>query len=265
MVGVHRNGVIDLDQLADALDDRVAVVSVMAVNNETGMIQPLAEVAEVVRERSPQARFHTDAVQALPWLDAAELCASADLISLSAHKFGGPKGVGALVVRGGATIAPHVLGGGQERGLRSGTHNAPGIVAMAAAVGATMATRAEAVPAVAARRDRLADGLLSALADVVETGERPGKIAGNCHLCIGGIESEALLFLLEQDEVYASAASSCSSGAQDPSHVLAAMGYPRDLAAGALRLSLGYATTDHHVDRALEVIPAAVERLRVFA
>ena len=264
VVAVDASGVLDLEGLAAALDESVTVVSVMLANNETGMVQPLGQVAELVRSLAPNAVLHTDAVQAFPWLDVASLAAGADLISVSAHKFGGPKGVGALVVRDGVELSPLLLGGGQERGLRSGTHNAAGIAGMAAAAEVVLKSRAEQVVRLAGLRDRLADGVLGAVEGTVETGERAGKVAGSAHLCFEGIESEALLFLLEDAGVYASAASSCSSGAQDPSHVLAAMGYDRMLAGGSLRLSLGYETTDADIDRVLAVIPDAVARLRAY-
>lgn len=262
VVAVDAAGVIDLDALDAALDNDVTVVSVMLANNETGMVQPLGQVAELVRSLAPNAVLHTDAVQAFPWLDVASLAAGADLISVSAHKFGGPKGVGALVVRDGVKLSPLLLGGGQERGLRSGTHNAAGIVGMAAAAEVVMKSRAEQVVRLAGLRDQLVEGILGTVPDTVETGERSGKVAGSAHLCFEGIESEALLFLLEDAGVYASAASSCSSGAQDPSHVLASMGYDRMLAGGSLRLSLGYETADADIDQALAVIPDAVARLR---
>lgn len=264
VVAVDTAGVIDLHALGEALDTDVTVVSVMLANNETGMVQPLEQVAEVVRSSASNAVLHTDAVQAFPWLDVASLAADAHLISVSAHKFGGPKGVGALVVRDGVELSPLLLGGGQERGLRSGTHNAAGIAGMAAAAEVVLKSRAEQVVRLSGLRDRLADGVLGTVEGTVETGERSGKVAGSAHLCFEGIESEALLFLLEDAGVYASAASSCSSGAQDPSHVLAAMGYDRMLAGGSLRLSLGYETTGHDIDRALSVIPDAVARLRRF-
>ncbi len=264
VVAVDAAGVVDLDALAAALDDSVTVVSVMLANNETGMVQPLGQVADVVRSSASNAALHTDAVQAFPWLDVASLAEDADLISVSAHKFGGPKGVGALVVREGVELLPLMLGGGQERGLRSGTHNAAGIAGMAAAAEVVLKSRAEQVERLAGLRDRLADGILTAVPDTVETGERSGKVAGSAHLCFEGIESEALLFLLEDAGIYASAASSCSSGAQDPSHVLAAMGYDRMLAGGSLRLSLGYETADADIDQALAVIPDAVARLRAY-
>ncbi len=265
VVPVDHLGVVDLDALEASLDDSVSLVSVMAANNESGVIQPLEEVVSLVRERAPRALVHTDAVQAFPWLDVASLAAGADLVSVSAHKFGGPKGVGALVVRDGTELSPQLVGGGQERDLRSGTQNAPGIVAMAAAARATIDTREAVVARVGSLRDRLADTLLAGIDGVTETGKRENKVAGSCHLCFDGIESEALLFLLEREGVYASAASSCAAGAQDPSHVLAAMGYDRSTASGSLRLSLGYDTTAEDVDQALATIPPAVERLRAFS
>ena len=294
LVGVDARGIIDLDALVAALDPSVTLVSVILANNESGVIQPLAEVARLVRRHAPHAVLHTDAVQAFSWLDVAELAASADLLSISAHKFGGPQGVGALIVRDGVDLEPLLLGGGQERDRRSGTQNVAGIVAMGAAARITVQRRPETVARVRALRDRLADGLCAALPGIYESGvsgpsldnassdevspapdrshpadrshpvDRSHKVASSCHLVIEGVESESLLFLLEREGVYASAASSCASGAQDPSHVLAAMGVSRELAAGSLRLSLGWPTTDEDIDHALAVVPKAIERLRSF-
>jgi len=262
VVGVRPDGVVDLDRLALALDDGVSVVSVMLANNEVGTIQPLAEVAAVVRERAPGAALHTDAVQAFAWLDVAASAAPADLVAVSAHKFGGPKGVGALVVRSGTEVAPVLHGGGQERDRRSGTHNVAGIVGMAAAMAATVDARAATVERVGALRDRLADGLLASVPGAVETGDRSTRVAGSCHLRFPGIESEALLVLLDDAGLCASAGSACASGAMEPSHVLAAMGVPRHEALSSLRLSLGATTTDDDIDLALGIVPAAVARLR---
>ena len=272
IVGVDARGVIDLDALEHVLDDTVTIVSVMLANNESGIVQPIREVAAVVRRAAPRALVHTDAVNAFLWVDVAAECADIDLVSISAHKFGGPKGVGALVMRNGVSLEPLFLGGGQEHERRSGTHNVAGIVGMATAARATVGTRDATVTRVGALRNRLADGLRSAVADTYESGvsdignghDRAHKVAGNCHLCFSHTESEALLFLLEKEGVLASAASSCASGAQDPSHVLAAMGVDRELAQGSLRLTLGYSSTTADVDLALDVVPAAVARLRRF-
>ena len=266
VVSVQADGRIDLDALERALDPTVCIVSIMLVNNETGIVQPLSEAIEIVRRLAPEAVIHTDAAQAVCWLDVAQAAAEADLISVSAHKFGGPKGVGALVVRDRPKLAPLFRGGGQERDRRGGTHNVPGVAGMAAAMAETVEERPSAVPRVAALRDRLADGIRNAVSGVVESGvpdrDRGHKTANICHLCFEGVESEALLFLLEKQDLMASAASSCASGAVEPSHVLAAMGFSPQLAFGSLRLSLGYGTTGGDIDAALAAVPAAVTRLR---
>ncbi|MBK5224729.1 MAG: aminotransferase class V-fold PLP-dependent enzyme, partial [Acidimicrobiia bacterium] len=271
VVAVDAMARLDLEALADVLDESVCLVSVMLANNEIGVVQDLSAVAAVMAEGAPRAVLHTDAVQAFPWLDVAALAAPAQLVSVSAHKFGGPQGVGALVVRAGTPLSPLLRGGGQERGRRSGTQNVAGIGAMAAAAVAAASDRDVTVARVARLRDRLADEIVARLSDVTETavgvdaGGRPdrgGKVAGSCHLCIDGVENEALLFLLDQAGVAASAASSCASGALDPSHVLAAIGVPRERAKGSLRLSLGATTTDAEIDHAVDAVVGAVERLR---
>jgi cysteine desulfurase len=261
-VGAGGDGVVALDQLAHAVLPDTAVVSIMLVNNEVGTVQPLHEAIDLVRARSPRAVVHTDAVQAVPWLDVAAHASAADLVAISAHKFGGPKGVGALVVRGGTPLEPLIEGGGQEGGLRSGTSNVAGAVAMAAALQATVAHREADVRRVAALRDRLADGLRAAVPDAFENGDRARKVAGNVHVGFRGVEAEALLVMLDSRGVFAAAGSSCSSGATEPSHVLAAMGIARSDALSSIRLSLGAASTDADVDAALAEIPAAVARLR---
>ncbi len=261
-VPVDAAGIVDLDVLADALDDRTVVVSVMLVNNEVGTIQPLDEIAEVVRSRAPRAALHTDAVQAVPWLDVAHAAGRADLVSVSAHKFGGPKGVGALVRRRGARVEPLVEGGGQEWGLRSGTANVAGAVAMAAALTLTGERHAAEVVRIRALRDRLATGLSDRVPDSFVNGDPARKVAGNCHIGFPGVEAETLLVALDRDGVCAAAGSSCTSGATEPSHVLAAMGLPREAALASIRLSLGYSSTDADIDTALDVIPRAVDQLR---
>ena len=280
-VGVDAAGRLDLDHLAAVLEAEatraaagesagVRLVSIMAANNEVGTVQPLAEAAEIVRHLAPAAVLHTDAVQAFCWTDVAELTSVADLVSLSAHKFGGPKGVGVLVVRDGVALSPRQIGGGQERGRRSGTQNVPGIVAAGVAARLSADGRSSEVERTTKLRDRLLDGLVASVPGLVETGavagpggpDRSGRVAGTAHVCIEGVESEALLFLLERSEVYASAASSCSSGAMETSHVLEAMAVPAELRGGSLRLSLGWSTTDTEIDHALAVVPPAVERLR---
>ncbi len=264
VVGVDAAGSVDLDELAAVLDEEadVAIVSVMAVNNEVGTITDIAEVSKLVRRLAPGALVHTDAVQAACWLDLREVTPHIDLLSLSAHKFGGPKGVGVLIERGGPRIDPLIIGGGQERERRSGTQNTAGIVAAAVALQLTDAERDTEAVRLTDLRDRLVRELQSRIDGVVETVPPARKVAGSAHVCIAGVESEALLYLLDEANVCASAASACASGAMEPSHVLAAMGVDRATALGSLRLSLGSTTTEADIDRAIEVLVPAVDRLR---
>ncbi|MHB8464918.1 MAG: cysteine desulfurase family protein [Acidimicrobiales bacterium] len=261
-VGVDADGRVALDELDEMLDAETAVVSVMLANNEVGTIQDLDAVAAVVTERSPAAVLHTDAVQAAPWLDVARRCRVAGLVSVAAHKFGGPQGVGALVARRGVTVEPQLRGGGQERERRSGTHNVAGIVGMAAALSATVADREVAAAEAARRRDRLVSCICAGLDGVVQTAAAVERLPNIAHLRIQGVESESLLVLLDEAGVCASAGSSCASGAMEPSHVLAAMGVDRREARTAIRLSVGRATTDADIDTASRALVAAATRLR---
>lgn len=269
-VRVDPRGVVDLDALADLLDDDVTLVSVALVNNEVGSIQPLAPVAEVVRARAPRAVLHADAAQALCWLDLSEHAAPADLVTLASHKCGGPRGIGALVVRDGVALASQQLGGGQERDRRSGTQDVASAVAFAVAAEQAAAERAALRVRAQRWHDQLATALLDGVPGAVEsaapTGDRSHLVPGIVNVCLPEVDSEALLFLLEHDHrVLASAASSCASGAQEPSHVLAALGIDRSLAGGSLRLSMGWSTTQQDVDAAAGAVPAVVARLRSHA
>jgi cysteine desulfurase len=256
------DGLVDLHALGAALDGDVSVVSVQLVNNEVGTLQPLADVARLVRRRAPRAVLHTDAVQAVAWFDVERLAGAADLVSISAHKFGGPQGVGALAFRRPVPVEPLVFGGPQERERRAGTHNVAGIVGLAAALKAAARDRAVASERVGQLRDELCDGLLARIPGARETAAGQEKAPGHCHLVIDGVESEALLVLLDEHGVAASAGSACASGAMEPSHVLVAMGYPVPVALGALRLTLGHTSTGADVELALRCIPAAVAQLR---
>lgn len=273
-VPVDRDAVVDLDalettvSLPDSLNDSAvgspALVAVMLANNEVGTVEPVDAVAEVVRRSAPGASVLVDAVHAVPWLDVASACAVADMIVVSAHKFGGPKGVGALVVRRGTPFEAPGRGGSQERERRPGTENVAGIAGMAAALEATTLSRATVVSRVASMRDRLARSICSSVPGVTETvAGRSSKVAGSCHLLVDGVEQEELLFLLDRDGVHASAGSACASGAMEPSHVLDAMGIDlADPPRAALRLSLGHATTEAEVDYASAVVPKVIESLR---
>jgi cysteine desulfurase len=256
------DGRIDLDALADACRDDVGFVSVMAVNNEIGTVQPLDEVARLVTALAPRAVLHTDAVQAVPWMDVGTTTAPAGLVSVSAHKFGGPKGSGALIVRPGTGLRPRIDGGGQERGRRSGTPNVAGAVGAAAALAATVRARPVDAGRVTGLRDRLADAVSATVDGAVETGDRADRVGGILHLRFAGVEAEAVVVLLDQVGIAASAGAACSSGAVESSHVLEAMGLDPAGASSGVRFSLGVTTTDEDVDRAITRVPDVVDRLR---
>lgn len=264
VVGVDRRGVLDLDRLAASLDDRVRLVSVMLVNNETGVRQPLGEVVSLVRERCPEALVHTDAVQGFCWVDLREPPArEADLVTVSAHKFGGPKGAGALVVRERARrLRPLLRGGPQERERRAGTQNVAAAVGMAAAATVVARGRAAVSAQVGELAGRLVDGIVSQVPGVHEAVPRPERVEAICNLGFEGVEAEELLMVLDELGVCASAGSSCASGALEPSHVLTAMGLSRSQARSHIRLSLGPATSGAEVTAALGAFPVAVSRLR---
>ena len=267
VVRVNSVGTVDLDDLQRVLEEAteeqpITVVSVMAVNNEVGSITPMRDVARIVRKYAPNAILHTDAVQAACWVDLREITPLVDALSLSAHKFGGPKGVGVMVIKTGKNLEPLIFGGGQERDRRSGTHNVSGIIATAKALEVTDKTRAEETERVTKLRNRLVDEIRAQVDGVLETVPREHRVPGVAHLCFSGLENEALLFLLDQADVYASAASACASGAMEPSHVLEAMGIERSWSNGALRLSLGHTTTEAEIDHAVSAIVSAVNQLR---
>jgi cysteine desulfurase len=266
-LAVDSTGIIDLAGLEEWLDERhgrVAEVSVMLVNNETGVVEPVAEVARLVRDHAPGAIVHSDAVQALGWLHVAESIAAADLVTVSAHKIGGPKGVGALLVRSAARsrVRPVLRGGPQERELRAGTHGVAGIVGMARAAGLCSAEREETSGRVADLADALVAGIIGGVERIEPAVPRERRIAAICNLWFAGVEAEELLVVLDELGVCASAGSACASGALEPSHVLVAMGRTREEAAGHVRFSLGRSTTQEDVDQAIGATIEAVARLR---
>jgi len=264
-ISAHSSGLVDLDALAQALDVGTAVVSVMLVNNETGIVQPLDEVADLVRDRAPHAVLHTDAVQAPAWLDLRVAAMKCDLVTISGHKFGGPKGVGALLVRDGVELVPLIDGGGHEGARRAGTQNVAGIVGFAAALAVTDARRFDDCARIAELRDRLQAGLARAIPECVVNGDPLHRVEGILNCAFPGIEAETLLVMLDQQHVYASSGSACGSGAIDPSHVLLAMGLDPDRAGSSIRFSLGESTTNADIDAALAVIPEAVRKLMATA
>lgn len=258
---VDSDGVVQADAVRQLVTPETEVVSVMAVNNETGVRQPVAEIAAAVHEIAPDALVHSDAVQALPWLDLSTAAAGVDMLSITGHKIGGPQGVGAVVVRENKMPEPLLVGGGQERDRRAGTQNVAGIIGFAAAVQASLDDRIERLARIDRLATRLLDGLIDQVDGLAPTVSRSVRVPGIVHVCIPGITSEPLLFLLDEQSLACSAASSCASGAQGASHVLDAMAVDASNTA-PLRLSLGWSTTDADIDEALALIPAAVGRLR---
>ncbi|WP_035950889.1 cysteine desulfurase family protein [Knoellia flava] len=264
-----RCGHIAVDDLRAALDgagpDSVAVVSVMWANNEVGTVQPVAELAAVAREAG--VPFHTDAVQAVGQLPVDFAQSGADLLTVSAHKVGGPVGVGALLARRDAPLVPLVHGGGQERHVRSGTLDAAGIRAFAVALTEAVAEQEVAAARLTALRDRLVTGALGldlgiTVSGCWTAGDATGRLPGNAHLLVPGCEGDSLLYLLDAAGVECSTGSACQAGVPRPSHVLLAMGYEEAEARGALRLSLGHTSTESDVDAFLAALPAVVERAR---
>ena len=256
---VHEDGVVRLSDVAAAITDDTALVSVMMVNNEIGTIQPIQEIAKLCQDKG--ALFHTDAVQAVGHIPVDVKTLGVDMLSLAAHKFHGPKGVGALYCRKG--IRPEILiqGGAQERGRRGGTENMPGIVGMAAALQEAVSNLNADMVYVTALRERLIEGL-SQIPHSRLNGHRDLRCPGTVNFCFEGIEGESLLLWLDAKGVAASSGSACTSGSLDPSHVLLALGLPHEIAHGSLRLSLGADNTEEEVAHILKVVPEVVEYLR---
>ncbi|MFM9133779.1 MAG: cysteine desulfurase family protein [Actinomycetota bacterium] len=262
VVPVNADGTVDTAALAAELSRGGAgVVSVMAVNNEVGTMNDMAAVAAAVRRGAPGAVLHTDAVQAACWLDLRELWPHVDVLTLSAHKFGGPKGAGVMVIRDGTQLEPLILGGGQERDRRSGTLNIAGIAGTAVAFAVTNSRRAAEHARLDALRRRLVDGITTAIGCATQTVPAESAVPGVAHICFEGLESESLLFLLDERGVSVSAASACASGAMEPSHVLAAMGVPASRMMGSVRFSLGHTTTQEDVETAAGAAVESATRL----
>jgi cysteine desulfurase len=260
VIGVDRDGRVSPAAVGAALDDRTAVVSVMHGNNEIGTLQPIAEIGALCRERG--IPFHSDAVQTVGALEIDVRALAVDLLSVNAHKFYGPKGVGALFVRKGTRIATVQTGGGQEQGRRTGTENVAGVVGLGAALRIATATRAAESARQTALRDRLIAGIRSRIPDARLTGHPTERLPNNASFCFAGTQGEALVVSLDLDGFSASSGSACTSGNTDPSHVLLALGLDRDLAQGSLRLTLGRATTEGDVAALLAALPPIVARLR---
>jgi len=260
ILGLDATGVVAPDRLREAIGDDTALVSIMHANNEIGTIQPITELADISHARG--ALFHTDAVQTagkLP-LDVRRL--GADLLSISAHKFYGPKGAGALWIKRGVRLVPSSTGGKQERNRRGGTENMPGLVGMGAAAAlATKKIGAEG-PRLAALRDRLENGILTAVPNTDVNGARDARVPNTSNISFDRVEAESLLIALDLEGVAVSTGSACSSGTLEPSHVLRAMNLPSHRAQNSIRFSLGASNTEEQIDRVIAILPGIVKKLR---
>ena len=259
LLDVHENGMVSARQVADAIREDTCLVTVMYANNEIGSIQPIAEIGAVCREKG--VIFHTDAVQAVGHIHINVKEENIDMLSLSAHKFHGPKGVGLLYARRGIRLTNIIEGGAQERGKRAGTENIPGIVGMVAALKEANANIDANAAKVSALRDRLIAGL-GKIPHSALNGDRTRRLPGNVSFCFEGIEGESLLLLLDAKGICASSGSACTSGSLDPSHVLLAIGRPHEVAHGSLRLTLSEENTQEEVDYIIEETTKVVKYLR---
>jgi cysteine desulfurase len=258
---VDSTGLVAPEQVREAIRDDTILVTVMYANNEVGTVEPIAEIGAVCREKG--VTFHTDAVQAVGQLDCDVEALNVDLLTCSAHKLYGPKGVGATYIRRGTKLLPLIEGGGQERRRRAGTENVAGIVGLAKALDlAVRHNEAGEIVRIQKLRDRLMGGIEERVPQVSLSGHRTKRLPNNVNYCLHYIEGEGVLLGLDMSGICASSGSACTSGSLDPSHVLLAMGIPHERAHGSLRLSLGVHNTEEHVGKVLDVLPKVVERLR---
>ncbi len=260
LLPVDESGIVSPDSLRTAITDDTALVSVMHANNEIGTVQPVAELAAIARER--RALFHTDAVQSAGKIPIDVKTLGVDLLSISAHKFYGPKGVGALWIRRGVRLQPPLTGGKQERGRRAGTENVAGIAGMGVAAREAIAKMAAEATRLAALRDRLEDGILRGVSGTVLNGVRSPRVPNTTNISFDRTEAESLLIALDLEGVAVSTGSACSSGTLEPSHVLKAMCFPPHRTQNSLRFSLGVANGEADIDRVIAVLPGIVEKLR---
>ncbi len=263
LLPVYENGIVRVEDLKNAIREDTALVSIMFANNEIGTIQPIAEIGAICREHG--VWFHTDAVQAVGHVPVDFEGMHLDMLSLSAHKFHGPKGIGALIVRKGIRFANLIDGGAQERGRRAGTENTAGIVGMATALRMACETMSETTASLVAKRDRLIESIIGSIERCRLNGDAVSRLPGNVNISFEGIEGESLLLMLDMRGICASSGSACTSGSLDPSHVLLSIGLPHAIAHGSLRLSLSEETTDADIDYILQEVPVIVDRLRAMS
>jgi len=259
-VPVDKTGLVDPEDIRKTITDRTILVSVMHANNEIGTIEPIAEIGNICREKN--VYFHTDAVQTFGHYDIDVNKLNVDLLSASAHKLYGPKGIGMLYIRRGVKIVPFLYGGEQERGRRASTENVPGILGFAKAVEMAKGEMKEIRDRILEMRNKLIDGILSKIEDSILNGHPTKRLDNNINVSIKYIEGESMLLNLDLEDIAASTGSACSSGSLEPSHVLLAIGLDPEIAHSSLRFTLGKWTTDEEIDRVLDVLPRIVKKLR---
>ena len=259
-LNVDKFGKISLEELENAIRPETVLISVMFANNEIGTIQPIAEIGEIAKKHG--VLFHTDAVQAVGHVPIDVEKLQVDLLSMSGHKLGAPKGIGAIYNRKGTRISPLIFGGAQEKKLRAGTENIAGIVGLGKAAELAVAEMEETTKKLTALRDKLIHGILESIPDSRLNGHPTDRLPGNCNISFSYIEGESLLLLLDALGIAASSGSACTSGSLDPSHVLMAIGLPHEIAHGSLRLTIDRENTEEQVDFILEKLPGLVQRLR---
>ncbi|MBN3039502.1 MAG: cysteine desulfurase NifS [Candidatus Omnitrophica bacterium] len=257
---VDKYGLVDIEQLKKSLKKETILTSIMLANNEIGTLQPIKEIVKICHGNNTYV--HTDAVQAVGRISVDVKDLGVDFLSLSAHKFYGPKGVGALFSRKGIKFQPLLLGGGHEKGRRSSTENVPGIVGLGEAAALALESMEEDEKRIRPLRDRLESGILKTIPEAFSNGHPSQRLYNTSNICIRYIEGEGILINLDFEGICASSGSACTSGSLDPSHVLLALGLPHDVAHGSLRFSLGKDTTALQVDKVIEVLPSIVQRLR---
>ena len=260
---VDENGMVTAEQVANAITDKTILVSIMFANNEVGTIMPIAEIGKVCRERG--VLFHTDAVQAVGHVPIDVKAMNIDMLSLSAHKFHGPKGVGALYMKKGIRLPSYVMGGAQERNRRAGTENVAGIVGLGAAIALATQTLEESAARMTKLRDKLIAGIAQRIPEVKLNGHPTMRLPNNVNYSIKYIEGESILLMLDMNGIAASSGSACTSGSLDPSHVVLALGLSHEVAHGSVRLTLSDETTEEDIDYVLDVLPKVAERLRAMS
>jgi cysteine desulfurase len=260
VVPVDQSGIVSPDRMREAVGNQTALVSIMHANNEIGTIQPIAELSAIAHERG--ALMHTDAVQSSGKIPIDVRALGVDLLALSAHKFNGPKGAGALFVKRGTRMLPILTGGKHERNRRAGTENVPALVGLGVAARLSAAKLAAEGARVAALRDRLEEGILRGVPGTAVNGSRLARVPNTTNISFDRVEAESLLIALDLEGVAVSTGSACSSGTLEPSHVLRAMGFPPHRTQNSLRFSLGLFSTEEEVDRVVSILPALVEKLR---